>query len=106
MNTIHKTVYQKFFARHDLVTSVNFCISWMPSGFSGGGKCFRTTTKTPFECLVGIRPAKDKKTLFSPVNVYNSQKDIFENVAFSKITDQESSVLKIVDDFLRANNAP
>lgn len=102
MHETHRTVYQKFFAQYDLVTSVNFCISWTPSGFSGGINCIRTTTKTPFECLVGIRPSRNKRTLFSTIYSYNTGKDIFEEISFSKITDQEKSVTQVIEDFLQS----
>lgn len=102
----HALVYREFFAKYDLVTSANYCVSWSPSGFDGGTERVLLRTKTPLECLVGIRKSKDGKSSFAPVRNYDVRKDVFEAVDFAVLTDRAQEILEIVDDFRRSANLP
>lgn len=101
----HVNAYREFFAKYDLVTSANF-VSWSPSGFDGGTERVLLRTKTPLECLVGIRESKNGKSSFAKVVNYDVRKDAFETVEFEKLTDQSVRVLEIVDEFLESADLP
>lgn len=102
----HANAYREFFAKYDLVTSANYCVSWSPSGFDGGTERVLLRTKTPLECLVGIRESKNGKSSFARVLNYDVRKDAFETVEFEKLTDQAARVLEIVDEFLESADLP
>lgn len=106
VRTSHANAYREFFAKYDLVTSANYCVSWSPSGFDGGTERVLLRTKTPLECLVGIRESKNGKSSFAKVVNFDVRKDAFETVEFEKLTDQTLPVLEIVDEFLESADLP
>lgn len=106
MRKKHSATYQNFYASYDLVTSTNYTINWSPSGFPKENRGIRARMKIPFECLVGLRPSKNWRTTFSVAQVYKVQQEIFEEVPFEKLSDQESTLVEIINEFLVQNNAP
>lgn len=106
IRSAHANAYREFFAKYDLVTSANYCVSWSPSGFNGGTERVLLRTKTPLECLVGIRKSKNGKSSFAKIVNYDVRKDAFETVEFEKLSDQSARVLEIVDEFLESAGLP
>lgn len=102
----HLSEYRTFFARYDLVASANYCLSWAPSGLSEGYQCVRAFTKTPFECLVGLKLSLRGKSSIEHVRSYDVRKDAFISSKFSEISDQEKAVLVDVEEFLTENGLP